>query len=47
MGSAIFVVIFVIVASAVIMRKDEWNELMEELKRKLEEEKINNRRGKE
>lgn len=46
MGSAIFVVIFVIVASAVIMRKDEWNELMEELKRKLEEE-INNRRGKE
>lgn len=46
MGSAIFVVIFVIVASAVIMRKDEWNELMEELKRKLGEE-INNRRGKE
>lgn len=39
MGSAIFVVIFVIVASAVIMREDEWNELMEELKRKLEEEK--------
>lgn len=39
MGSAIFVVIFVIVASAVIWKKDEWNQLMEELKKKLEEEK--------
>lgn len=41
MGSAIFVFVFVLVASAVIMRKDEWNELMEELKKKLEEEKNN------
>ena len=39
MGSAIFVFIFVIVASAVILRKDQWNELMEEWKRMLEEEK--------
>ena len=34
MGSAIFGFIFVIVVNAVIMRKDEWNELIEELKNK-------------
>lgn len=41
MGSAIFVFIFIVVASAVIMRKDEWNALMEELKAKLNEENNN------
>lgn len=34
MGSAIFGFIFVIVVTAVIMRKDEWNELIEEEKNK-------------
>lgn len=41
MGSAIFVFIFIVVASAVIIRKDEWNALMEELKAKLNEENNN------
>ena len=32
MGSAIFVVLFIIVTTAVVMRRSEWNELMNELK---------------
>ena len=33
MGSAIFGFIFVIIVTAVIMRKDEWNELLEDEKK--------------
>ena len=32
MGNAIFVVLFIIVTTAVVMRRSEWNDLMNELK---------------